>query len=620
MITAGWGVRRLRHLLLAPAASIALIAASATIAPFAHLPWSWVPLALVTLIAASCAFAVGRRARDRVRPTSRPTWLAGVGAFITAALIITWQFARAFGAPENIAQRFDNIVHLNAIRLALDSADASPFEIGRTSDIGFYPNAWHALTTLTAQLSGADVPTAVNVANLAFVAVLWPASMMALSAVLFSGRTAALVASAALSTGFGAFPALFFNWGVLYPNAVGFATIPATLATLVTALRAAPGRDLLRSILLLGLMALGTALGHPNALLAATIFGSLLCAGLVVRDAVLAPSRSTWRRAIAVTVLGGAISLLFIALARTGAEHSGWQPWQTPAQAFGEGVLASPRGYAPTIIVAVLLLAGIISSVVRPRGIPYVLPFAAAVTLFVLASGFPVENRLRGFLTNPWYSDPNRFAALLAVTAVPVAVLGSLLITDAVRAALLRTQPPLSATAYRSLSAVAAIGATAIVFSVGTGPNVSSALSQVREAYTSTPEALLLSPDERALIDRLDQHLSPGDLIIGSPRTGVSLAYALAGFHVTERHIFGSPSEDDRFLDSHLRDIGVDPAVCQAVGRVGVDYVLDFGPRDVIDESGAAAYAGVIDLEPSEHLVLVDSQGPDARLFRVEGC
>ncbi len=620
IVFAGWRTQRPVLFLLAPGVSIALMAASATLAPFVGVRWSLLPLAAITAVAAAAAFLVGRNAVTSTPPTQRRTNLATLAALVSAGIVQAWQFTRAFGAPENIAQRFDNIVHLNAIRLALDSGDASPFQIGRTSDISFYPNAWHAFTSLIAECSGVDVPIAVNVANLAIVAVLWPASMMALSAVLFRARAAALVATAALTCAFGAFPALFFNWGVLYPNAVGFAMIPAALAGALLVYGSNRGRDRVRSWLLLGTLALGTALGHPNALLAATIFAWLLCAGFAVQDALVDRSPSRRRRALLIFAIGLAICVAFIALARTGDAHSGWQPWGSAAQALGEGVLVSPRGFAPTIVVSFLLLAALVGAVKRPRRITVLLPFLAAIGLFVLAAGVSHGSRLRSFLTNPWYSDPSRFAALLVVAAIPVAVLGALVLFDLARTFVKRNTATRSARIQRVAIASSTALAIAVVFSASFGPNVSMSLAQVREAYTATADALLLSPDERTLIERLPLHVAPSDLVIGSPRTGVSLAYALEGIHVTERHVFGSPSADERFLDQHLRSIDTDPAVCAAVNRVGVGFVLDFGARDVIHPSGAAAYAGVIDLTASAHLALLDSQGPDARLFRIVGC
>jgi hypothetical protein len=619
VVISGWGVRRVTHLLLAPAVSIALIAVSATIAPVLGVGWSALPLLVLTVVAAACAYLLRRPAVEEPVRTPRRTAITVAIAFVAAASILLAQFVRAFGSASSIAQRFDNIVHLNGVKWALETGDASPFNIGATSDIGFYPNAWHALTALTAQLSGADVAVSVNAANLIIVAVVWTASNMALAGALFSGRAAAYATSAALSTGFGAFPALFFNWGVLYPNVLGYSLIPAALAAGLSLIGTQGWAARTRDGLLLAVVTTGMFLAHPNALLAATLFGWLLALGICVRDLSDRRSRAVWIRT-AIIGAGGAVACVVLwTIARTPPEHSGWLPWQNAAQAVGEALLISPRGFMPTIVTTVLLASGFVALVTTPRLLPIALPFIAAVTLFVLASGFPVGYPFRSLLTNPWYSDSNRLAALLPIAAIPIATAGAVFLVDLVQRWVARRETRSGARLKWVSASLVAIGVVALA-SVAVGPNVAKSLRQVREAYTATADSLLISDDERALLDRLDSETPDDALIIGSPRTGASLAFALADRHVTERHIFGSPSADKLFLDMHLRDIETDPQVCTAVNRLGVDYVLDFGSRDVIDDTAAEAYAGVIDLVPSRRLILVDSEGPNARLFRIDGC
>jgi hypothetical protein len=433
---------------------------------------------------------------------------------------------------------------------------------------------------------------------------------------MFPGRAAAFVAAAALSTGFGAFPALFFNWGVLYPNVLGYAVVPAALAAVALVCRAPRGVELIRASLLLLVTLAACGLAHPNAALAAYAFGGAYAIGVLTVRAFEARTRAAWTTLAAA---GGAIVVIFIAVwsvARTGAAHSAWVPWQSEAQALGEALLVSPRGFTPTVIAVALVVVGLLAAALRPRKIPVILPFAVAVALFVLASGFRVDHWLRVWLTNPWYSDSNRLAALLPIAAIPVATLGVLAIVDRARG--IRVPERWNAPATR---VVAGFAGAAVLFTVGFGPNVRDALFQVREAYAYTDDALLLSSDELSLIRRLPEQVPADATIIGSPRTGASLAYALADRHVTELHIFGNRSEDEVFLDANLGNIDSDPAVCSAVERVGVDYVLDFGRRDVFgDDAAATVYDGVQDLASSPSLELVDSEGDDARLFRIVGC
>jgi hypothetical protein len=614
VVAAGWGVRNPSRWLLAPALSVTIAAASATIAPFIGLHWSLLPLALGTALIAAIALLLRRFAQPDPAPGKRRTGLTVAVTLAVVAVITTVMFARAFGGPENIAQRFDNIVHLNAIALAVQTGDASPFQIGATSDIGAYPNGWHALATLAVELTGASVPVAVNATNLAVVGILWPASTMALAGALFAQRRTAYVVAGALSTGFGAFPALFFNWGVLYPNVVGYAMIPAGFAAVVACFGQNSRGSRVRALLLAVLLAGGTGLGHPNAFLALLAFSAAyVISALAVRLVAHPSRRHGWAFTIAVMAFALVIGVVW-AIARTSAEHSGWSPWQNIAQAIGEAVTVAPRGFTPTVTILLLLLAGVVAVARRPVSIPVVAPFLVAVTFFVVSSGFAIDHWFRQWLTNPWYNDSNRLAALIPIVAIPVATLGALWLFDAVRGFAERRRFP----TWVRITALVLAGAATL--SVAVGPNVRTALGQVHEAYAYTDDSLILSTQERLLLDRVDDETPDDALLIGSPRTGASLALALSDREVTQRHIFGSPSPELVFLYSQLRNIDSDPQVCSTVSDLGVDYVLDFGRRDVIDEAGAVAFDGVQNLAPGEHLELVDSEGDDARLFRIVGC
>jgi hypothetical protein len=622
VVVAGWGVRRVGPILFVPALSASIIGASAVIAPVVGLPWGLLPAATLTLLAAAAAFAV-RRIREGGEPTADRTALhiAAAVVALAALILIGAQFTVAFGAPDTIAQRFDNIVHLNTVRYAIETANASPFSIGATSDIPFYPSGWHALTAVTATVSGASVPVAVNATNLAVVALIWPVSILALAAQLFPGRRIALVTAGMLSTGFGAFPALFFNWGVLYPNALGYALIPAALASVILVRRASATRQRVLAALLAAAIVTGVFLAHPNAFVATFAFAG----AYLVADAALVAVRHRTRLTIALAV---AVPVAFLAagaalwrVATTNAAVWGWTPWESASSALYHALTVTPRGYVPTVVIAVSLFLGAVAIVRRPQRIPLAMPFAVAVLLYVLAAGTAVENPLRAFLTDPWYSDPNRLAALLPIAAIPIATLG---ITDLASDVRRWTRTWwVSAQFSRSPAAWSAAGlvaAGALLSTAALGPNVSLALAQVNEAHQYRDDALLLTADERAVLERLTTYAEPGSLVIASPRTGANLAYALAGLTVTEPHIFGAPSADETFLAQNLARIDDDPAVCEAVNRTGVDYVVDFGSRDVMGTDDPVGHGGVVNLVEGEHLTEVDTEGPDARVFRIGGC
>lgn len=616
VLAAGWGVRRLRILALAPVVSIALLAVSATIAPLVGLSWSPIPVLILSVVAAAAAFGlrrwVGPEPDDR---TPRRSAIGAPIALTVAAVVIALQLAYVFDAPSNISQTFDAIVHLNTVAFAVDTHDASAFHIGATSDIGFYPNGWHTVAALAAEVTGVSVPVAVNAANIALGAVAWPLSVVALSTALLSERLAVVVSSAALSTGFGAFPILLMYFGVLYPNAMGYAVLPGGVAVVVHLLRSRGLPALVRAGVLLLVASAGVGLSHPNAFLGMVALGSAIAVVELVTNAAVRPTRRRWIT-VAVILLGILFVLVFLwRFSRTNMEMSRWAPWQSTAQAVGEALLLSPRGYTITITVSILVIVGLFAIVRRPRLLAVAAPMVVASVLFVLVSGTAVGNPVREMLTNPWYNDSFRLAALLPAAGIPVAVLGAITLYDlAARALRARSDRP-------SLQVVLAAVGVVVVFSVGASPNIIRAAQEARGAYALTPTSPLLTSDEEALLERLPETTPDDALIAGSPWTGASLAYAIGDREVLRKHVFGTFGTDEEIVNNDLRDIETDPRVCDAVDRLGVGYVLDFGPQNVWNNPGVGLdRKGLYDLAPSQHLVLVDSEGPSARLFRIEGC
>lgn len=623
VLLAGWGRRGASGmLLLAPAVSVAIVAVTAIVAPLLGIAWSLLPLTVATGVIAAAAWVVRRwgRPAEPAQP-ARGHALATLLALGIAVTVLSAQFLIAFVEPTAIAQRFDTIVHLNSVAYAVDTANASAFAIGATSDIGFYPNGWHAIASLASITVGSDIPTAVNVANLVTAAVVWPTSVLALTTVLFPGQRLALVAAGALSTGFGAFPALFFSWGPLFPNALGYAMIPAVIAAVGVLCRARGTGAVVRSSLLVLLVAGGCGLAHPNAFLAAFLLAGGYAVGVLTVEAIGARTRASTIRLAAVTVALTAVFLVLWPLVRTSAQHSGWAPWTDALRAVGKAVLGMPLGWRITPVLVLLVVVGLLAAARRLRWLPLLLPFAIATTLFVVASGLGQDNPVRQWLTNPWYNDSNRLAALLPIVLVPIATLGALTLVDAVRRLVTRRRAQRSTPPALRWLAYAAV--TLTLSSVAVGTNATFSLGEVRAAQLDPVR--LLTQDERALLQRLDDEVPADALIAGSPRTGTSLAYALAGRDVLRMHVFGTPSADEQFLNGHLRDIETEPQVCAAISRLGVDYVLDFGSVDVFgDDPGsqqaAAAFSGLYDLQPGPRLVLEDSAGSDARLFRIQGC
>ncbi|WP_342372907.1 hypothetical protein PCC79_02565 [Propioniciclava soli] len=635
VLIAGWRWS-LHHVLVAPAVSIGVGAVAATLAPRLGIAWSPLPVLVLAVLIAAIALAVRRwvtgswftpgptssspggasvAGTEADAPAGGAAWWGACVGLLIAAVTLTAHCLTAFVAPGAVSQTFDGIAHLNTIRWIVETADASPFHIGLTSDAPFYPNGWHVVPSLVMSLLGTSVPVAVNATSIAIAAFVWPASCLALSAALLGRRPAVLVAAGALAGAFGAFPLLLLDFGVLYPNALGYALLPAVLGWLVVALRTRGLPPVTREVLGVLLACAGLGLAHPNAFLS---LWALASGVVLVHIGARLVARWTLVRSLVAALVVAVLTVLTIQLwsfSRTNEVMSRWPPWQTPAQAFGEGFLVSPAHLPFTYPVLFLLGAGWIALARRPRRAVALWPFCAALALFVLASGFPVESPVREAVTNPWYNDSFRLAALLPAGAIPVATAGAVACWDALAALAVRWPRP-GAWPTRVL----AVLATAAIALTGQGPNALEGVERARKSYLLTEESPLLSPEEYALLERLDTTTPSDALIAGSPRAGTSLAYALADREVLRKHVFGQPGAEEQYLDAHLRDITADPRVCEVVDDLGVDHVLDFGEQDVHDNYEASQWKGMTDLVPSAHLVLVDAEGPEARLFRIEGC
>jgi hypothetical protein len=274
--------------------SVSVISVTAILTGFAGLPWGMVVVLAVSAVLAAVIFVLRRVLPASVREHGGPlaaagsvhggasghghrTW-AGIliawFAVVVVFLVLFWRLGQIFGGIENISQTFDNVFHLNAVRYIVDTGNASSLRVsGFTSSTGmggFYPAAWHDVASLTQQLTGSTVPAAVNASNVAIAALVWPLSCLLLATAIFGRRRIVVVSAAAFSAGLGSFPYLMLDFGVLYPNLLSIALLPASIGLLALALRVARGLvlpTLSAWILALGSLP-GVALAHPSTLLA----------------------------------------------------------------------------------------------------------------------------------------------------------------------------------------------------------------------------------------------------------------------------------------------------------------------------------------------------------------
>ena len=653
------GLRGLLLLGAAPALSVGALALTALAAPAVGLLWGPGAAALGTALATLLAVPVGllgRRPRRRPHGWSRRRGvvaLAAAGGLALGGLVALRRLLRALGSPTAVSQSYDAVFHLNAVRWALDHADASSLHIGAVGSperaAAFYPAGWHAVVVLAAQVTGAGPDVATNATAVVVAVVVWPLSAVALVRALLGPRPVALAAAGALPVAFLSQPVVPLEWGVLYPTLLAHALLPATLGLLVLAAHRhrAPRQRGTAALVAVATLP-GIALAQPSGLFALAALALPLAVVVVAGWAV-----RRWRapRGRVVAPLGAAAAVVAAAAAWWVVDGSGavaslrstdWAAEATVPEAIRQAVLMGHLNRTTAPALAVLVLLGAVAALRRRRLRWLVAAHVVVSALFVLAWGSDSALSLR--LTGFWYNDAFRLAGLAAVTGLPLAALALSEVADALRrlvtaAARRRTTGRRSGrrSAGRSLAGRslaggwpvwqlgAAAAAVLAVMAVGRGPATVMTYDLLAGNYASTPDRQLsdlLDSDERALLDRVDEHVPPGVAVAGNPWTGAALVYALADRPTPFAHMTNTFDPPRQVVAERLRDATTDPAVCPAVESLDLGYVLDFDGWSLWggDPSGRdLRYPGLSGLREAPGFEVVDAQGP-AALLRITAC
>lgn len=637
----GWvaGARRFTLVALAPAFSASLAGLVSFAAPFLGLPWNVWSVLGGAVVFSLLAFGV-RKVLVRTHPEPkalpfRPRLeLATAAAVLLAAAVIAYRLIYAFGQPENISQTYDNVFHLNAIRWALDSSNASPLNLGLFTGISAYPSGWHAMVSLVVEVSGATIPVAVNVVNIVIGALVWPLGCVYFAQVVMGRRIVSTVIAAILSAGFSAFPLLMVDWGVLYPNLLSISLLPAALGAFIAALGLGRFKDFSSPIQwLVGLAVVpGMALAHPStamALLAFLLPAVLLLYLRRMRTLKRSTDPASTRQARLLTLVTGAGLLVFAGawyVVRPPQSAAGWLAVQSSAQAIGEIFMSSPMGRPAAGVMGILLIAGLIVMVTRREKPWLLLMFVVGAFLYFYVSG--MSGRPRGLITGIWYYDPNRLAALMPMATLGPAVLGGTWLYDRGRErAVAWKEKAAAAGRYRLVHTLEAKGflapLAAAVVTLGLlwgtqFATVGFAAYQASMRYDLDRDSILVSADEMALMQRLDDEVPADAVIAGMPSNGSALAYALAGRKVLQPHILTTHGADTDTINRSLKFAGSLGSVCDAVRAENVKYILDFGPKSVT--GFLKDYNGVYNVGNAPQMTLVDSEGRFAKLYRVDAC
>ncbi len=618
------GLRGFTSIAVGPAFALTIICGASIVLPWLGVAWSPLGVAvaavLVGLVLAGVRWLTRRSRTATPRPQERRFDLWLFTALVVAAVLITWRIVAVLQEPDSISQTFDNVFHLNAVRWVLDTGSASALEIGyMTNPAGpptFYPSGWHGVVTLVAQLTGAEVPVAINGVVLAVSAFVWPLGIVFLCRTLF-GRSPALSVSTGLVAASLPLPLMLMDYGVLYPFQLGVALLPIALAVTARLLRLPAGPDstgtLWWGIALLGVLP-GIALVHPGALMGWLALSAPMALVFVVSRWRSVPIRRARTILVSATILYLIVSAAMVYVLRPPSGARGWQPEMSVNDAIVKVLTTAPWYPSAPLIVAIAAVVGIVWAVAaRTRSSLTALGmYAVAGILFIVVAAIPFP--FRDLFTAPWYNNIPRIAALLLVATVPLAAYGMAVSWYRFRRALQRGG---ASKGVVGLAAAGVVGIIVVLLQVGPLSAMPEAQRVASASFALTDDSPLLNSDEAALIARLDEHVPADAVIAGSPWTGTSVAYALTGRRVLMPHIQMEISDALAEVNDDLNDATPGSRVCDAIDELGVGFVLDFGTREV--HGANHVFPGLTDLKDSDAVRLIDHEG-DARLYEVVGC
>lgn len=631
-------VRGVALVAVAPVITVSIVSVSALVAALLNIGWSLLPVFVFTLLMAGIAFGLTRWLVGKnvskgraLRPEYWWVWAGHVFGVLAAAFLVGRRLVTAFGRPESFSQTFDNVFHLNAVRYILETGSASSMTVSTMTGGGFYPAAWHDIVTLVAATSGAAIPVAVNVVNIVVGSLVWPLGCILLAHTVLGSRVAVSIAAGILSAGFGAFPLLLLDFGVLYPNFLGNAILPVALGLGVQALGLSAIKFESKPVAWLLLVAVlpGLTLAHPSSTMAwlALMMPPLLIvwAGFTARAIRRSPRPPIYVAAmVGLLLVGfGVVALLWKAI-RPPEVAAFWPPVETTGRAIGEVLTGSGIGRSVSWAVMALAVAGLVSLLHR-RQHPWLLGmFVVAASLFVIVTSWPLGD-LRTFYTGVWYNDPPRLASLLPLVTLPLAAVGAVRGWDRLVVPLIvkytsgDASPASGRTREtRKYATIAAAIVVAGMLTVGTQQaNVREATNSAAASYRMGKDSPLISPDEMALLQRLPAEVPEDATMVGNPWNGSSLVYALTGRKLIQLHMLSElPAGADQ-LYNRLNQAKADPSLCPIVERLHLGYVLDFGHLEIHGEDHG--FRGLDNLDASGVATLVDAQG-QAKLYKLAVC
>ena len=557
-----------------------------------------------------------------------------IGAVLGGFLTLHATEDMVFG-PEAFSQTLDNSYHMNAIRWIQEHGDASSLTMGAVSAAdqqpAFYPAGWHDFVYLIYNTTGTSIATATIVMILLVAGIIWPCSLVAMCLSIPHLRRLQALAIPALTCGFFAFPGLLLFWGVLFPNLLGYALLPAFVALLSHMIQLLARREysFVLSLSLTILVGLGgLALVHPNAVVSAAVFAVPMLLGGVVQ-VLRTRGASTRERLVGTGVLVALIAGCVAAWSVLRPSQEASELW-TSIMSEGEAVYqflflglenANPLGgnFAPAYLVGFLALWGVGYLLYKRRNLWLIGSWMLVGYMWIVAASVP-RGDFRLLMVGPWYTDHFRLAALVVFPSVLLAGIG---LGGAVEGLFVRIMHYIPREKHAKV-APAMMGAAMVLVLAVAGlssrtPAMHDATLEVAKRYQVTPTSDILNQDEMNVINEIPKIVPKGDTIVNNPWDGSAYIYALADRHLTSYHFEFQTSPKYAAILNDLKDARTNPEVCREVNQYKAHWYVHLENQGNFGPSEQKNYDGLVAAIDTDVLTPVYSSGP-MTLYRISAC
>ncbi len=680
IVNVALGARGFDALGLAPLTSLGVLAIATLLVPAVVVRWSLVAVA-VSLVLLTLVAVLGRLVSDRFASDPGPAlftfserwwvprrrtlwWLAAV---VLAAGLVAANFVLGVRDPGRPSQTIDAGFHYNAVLGVIASGFPDGGHVGAASGAAataWYPPLWHDVTALATSLTGVNVAVGANAVGWAVGGLVWPLSMVWLcSRVLPHAR---LLTSLALGLCCGAitlFPYIMLSFGVLWPNVLSLAAMPAAIALMLMVLRLMPrspnAQDDINSsgaaadgatldeieaaavqrglavgpglswwtVLSVGFLGcVGMFFAHPGALFALGIWAFVGAVMLSARLVVWSreQGRRQLRRSLLWLFLGwsgflGLWAAMSLFPGLNSVRDFNWPELITVNEAMGQALTLSTIITKAHWLLGAATLWGFIRLLKVPRLRWLLVSHVFLIFLYMLAAGSPtwLARELTGF----WFNDAQRVAAMIPMTAVPLAALGITSAADMLARFVGRVSSdvldrPLSSHRALGIAALAMLLATAVVYPHQIGQGAAVLQDRYRNQNFSH---LLVTGDEQALYEKLPSQIPAGKKVLGSPFTGAQFSSIWSQHGVVIPHTGSNPTPDVRLVSQRFKSFMTDPAVCAAVKRLKVGVIVDDSDRFQANDDRQASYSGLVNLSGTPGLTPI-GEGLTAVIYRVGDC